>query len=402
MISFAENHLMKFPLVFLLTALSITISVSGQQSKIDSFFTKTPFLIKGSYQLGKVLPTNDFIRGDNLGKEIIDDYTSFSVLLLKQTTGAKLWEQIFGYPVYGIGVYTAFFHETTELGNPISVYGYFSGPFVRFQKLSFNYELGLGLAFNWNDFNPVNNPDNISIGADRSVHMEAGVNLEYQLARRFSASVGFGFNHFSNGKLKMPNMGLNTEAVKFSLLYQINNPQFSYIKREVPKFEKHNEWDISFYAGAENVIYNGDDIDIQAKYRGLFFPVYGLNNTFNRCVGYKSKIGAGFTVGYNGALNAQIAVEDGELEEVALPFVNHITLSVYPSYELVINRLSVIVQPGFYVYRKTTELSSTAFYQRLGVKYHFYKDYFLGVSLRATQFHVSNYIEWNIGRRISL
>ncbi len=389
------------PLILLIHILLAPNFVFGQQSKIDSFFTETPFLIKGSYQLGKVLPTNDFIRGDNLGKQIIEDYTSFSVLLLRQTTGAKLWEQLFGYPAYGIGFYTAFFDETTALGNPISVYGYFSGPFVRFHKLSFNYDLGLGLAFNWNDFNPVNNPDNISIGADRSVHMEAGVNLEYQLARRFSLSVGYGFNHFSNGKLKLPNMGLNTEAAKFSLVYQLNNPTFSFIKNEVPKFEKHNEWDFSFYAGAENVIYNGDDIDIQAKYKGLFFPVYGVINTFNRCIGYKSKIGAGFTAGYNGALNAQIAVENGELEEVDLPFGTHITLSVYPSYELVINRLSVFVQPGFYVYRKKTEESTTAFYQRLGVKYHFYKDYFLGVSLRATQFHVSNYIEWNIGRRIN-
>jgi len=389
------------PLILLIHILLAPNLVFGQQSKIDSFFTETPFLIKGSYQLGKVLPTNDFIRGNNLGKQIIEDYTSFSVLLLKQTTGAKLWEQVFAYPVYGIGFYTAFFDETTALGNPISVYGYFSGPFVRFQKLSFNYDLGLGLAFNWNDFNPVNNPDNISIGADRSVHMEAGVNLEYQLARRFSLSVGYGFNHFSNGKLKLPNMGLNTEAAKFSLVHQLNNPLYSFMKNEVPKFEKHNEWDISFYAGAENVIYNGDDIDIQAKYKGLFFPVYGICNTFNRCIGYKSKIGAGFTAGYNGALNAQIAVENGELDEVDLPFGTHMTLSIYPSYELVINRLSVIVQPGFYVYRKKTEESTTAFYQRFGVKYHFYKDYFLGVSLRATQFHVSNYIEWNIGRRIN-
>jgi hypothetical protein len=267
--------------------------------------------------------------------------------------------------------------------------------------LSFNYELGLGLAFNWNDFNPINNPDNISIGADRSVHIEAGVNIEYQLARRITLNLGYGLNHFSNGKLKMPNMGLNTGATKFSLVYQLNNLPFSFMKNEVPKFEKYNEWDISLYAGAENVIYNGYDIDIQAKYKGLFFPVYGVVNTFNRCIGYKSKIGAGFTIGYDGALNAQIAVENGELDEVDLPFANHITFSVYPSYELVIDRLSVIVQPGFYVYRKKTEESTTAFYQRLGVKYHFYKDYFLGVSLRATQFQVSNYIEWNIGRRIT-
>jgi len=96
----------------------------------------------------------------------------------------------------------------------------------------------------------------------------------------------------------------------------------------------------------------------------------------------------------------KLAVENGELDEVDLLFGDHITLSIYPSYELVIDRLSIILQPGFYLYRKKTADLSPAFYQRIGVKYHFWKDYFAGVSLRAYQYHVSDFIEWNIGRRI--
>lgn len=132
----------------------------------------------------------------------------------------------------------------------------------------------------------------------------------------------------------------------------------------------------------------------------MFFPVCGIHNTFSRSLDYKSKIGAGFSIGYNGALNAQIAVENGDLDEVDLPFGNHIAISVYPSYELVVDRLSFIVQPGFYVYRKKTEELSPVFYQRIGVKYHFLKNYYLGINLRAFHFHVSNFIEWNIGHRI--
>jgi hypothetical protein len=85
---------------------------------------------------------------------------------------------------------------------------------------------------------------------------------------------------------------------------------------------------------------------------------------------------------------------------VDLPFGNHIMLSVYPSYELVVNRLSIIVQPGFYVYRKKTTELTPAFYQRVGVKYHFYKNYYAGINLRAYQYHISDFIEWNIGRTI--
>ena len=386
--------------LFFVLLVVCSLSLRAQTSKVDSFFTHTPLFIQGSFHTGKVIPTNDFVRGQNFSGDTIDEYKSFSLLLLKQTTGDKLWEQLFGYPVYGIGVYSAFFKETTELGTPISVFGYFSAPLARARRLNFNYELGLGLTFNWKNFDPLNNPNNIAISAERSVYIEAGVNLEYQLSKKLFASVGYGLYHFSNGHLKLPNQGLNMQALKLNVRYKVNKVSWSFIRNPVPEFNKHWEWDISIFGGAENVIYKGNDIDIITKYQGLYFPVYGINNTFSRSISYKSKIGAGFSVGYNGALNAQLAVENGQLDEVDLPFGNHITLSVYPSYELVIDRLSVILQPGFYLYRKKTAELTPGAYQRIGVKYHFWKDYFAGISLRAYKYHVSDFIEWNIGRRI--
>lgn len=369
-------------------------------SKIDSFFTDTPFIIQGNYNPGKVFPTNDFVKGQNFSNDTIDEYNSFSLLFLKQTTGNKLWEQLYKYPVYGIGVYTASFKETTELGNPISVYTYFSAPFIRGSKLTFNYEIGLGLTFNWNNFDPLNNPNNIAISEEQSVYIQAGLYLQYQLFKRFSVGAGYGLYHFSNGHLKSPNQGLNMQALELNLRYHINQVPYEFIRKPVPEYNKHNEWDISIYGGAQNVIYSGDDIDIITKYQGMNFPVFGVNNTFSRAISYKSKIGAGISIGYNGALNAQLAVDNGELDEVDLPFGNHITMSIYPSYELMIDRLAIVLQPGFYVYRKKTADLTPAFYQRIGVKYHFWKDYFLGINLRAYKFHISDFIEWNIGRRI--
>lgn len=389
--------------IWLVVFLSFTFqswSQSKFKSGIDSFFTVTPILIQGNFSPGKVFPTNDFVRGQNFTGDTIDEYTSFSLLLLKQTKGDKLWEQLYKYPVYGFGIYTASFKETSELGNPISIFGYFSAPFVRASKLTFNYELGLGLTFNWKNFDPLNNPNNIAISEEQSVYIQAGVNLQYQLFRRFSMGFGYNLYHFSNGHLKAPNQGLNMQALELNLRYQVNKAPIDFLKKPVPEYEKHFEWDISLFAGAQNVIYSGDDIDIITKYQGHTFPVFGINNTFSRTLSYKSKIGAGFSVGYNGALNGQVAVENGQLDEVDLPLGNHITFSIYPSYELMIDRLSIILQPGFYVYRKMTEELTPTFYQRIGVKYHFWKDYYAGISLRAYQLHVSDFIEWNVGRRI--
>lgn len=370
------------------------------KSKIDSLISKTPFSVRIGFQSGHVFPTNEFISGDNLAHDTIDSYNSINLLFLKQTKGDRLWEQLYGYPVYGIGYYSAFFDETNELGVPFAIYGIFSAPFVRFHKLSFNYEMGLGIATEWNNFNPVTNPKNIAISAEQSTYIEAGLNLEYQFGERNFLSAGYGLYHFSNGKLKMPNRGLNTGALKLSFRYQLNKDTRTFIKRKVPEFKKYFEWDISFYGGAKNVTYTGNDVDIITKYNGIYFPVMGINNAISRVIDYKSKIGLGFSVGYNGAINSQIAVEEGELDEVDLPFRNHITFSVFPSYELVVDKLAFVVQPGFYIYRKKSPELTPVFYQRLGIKYHFYKYYFLGINIRAFQFNESDFIEWNIGRTI--
>lgn len=100
-----------YVLIILISIILHSAVLSGQPSKIDSFFTHTPLFIKGSFQPGRVIPTNDFVRGQNFANDTIDGSASFSLVLLKQTKGDKLWEQLYGYPVYGVGVYAAFFNN---------------------------------------------------------------------------------------------------------------------------------------------------------------------------------------------------------------------------------------------------------------------------------------------------
>ena len=106
------------------------------------------------------------------------------------------------------------------------------------------------------------------------------------------------------------------------------------------------------------------------------------------------------TFAYNGTVNAQLDVQDGELDEVEEPFRSHLAISVYPSYELVVNRLSLVLQPGFYVARKKIPGQKSAVYYRIGLKYHLSKNFFAGINLRASSLKESDFIEWNVGYRL--
>ncbi len=355
--------------------------------------------IQGMYQNGYVFPTNDFVKGINGESEKISDFQTFSIKIAKQTIGKSQWEQLYNYPDYGIGVSVYDFHNPEEIGTPIAFYGFLNAPFKRWNKLTFNYEIGFGATFNWKSFNPLTNKYNIAIGTGQSFLIDAGLNLQYNLTKHFDIESGFTLTHFSNGSLKKPNFGLNTIAPKISLKYNFDERPI-FIKQEIPEYKKENEWLISVFGGKKNVIFDSVNIDVIEKFEGVNFPVFGVSTTINRQISYKSKIGIGMSISYDGSINAQVAVDANELEAVDGPFRDKVQVSIYPSYEFVINRFSLILQPAFYIYRKKLINQSPVFHQRIGIKYHFSDNFFAGITLRDYKFHISDFIEWNLGYRI--
>jgi hypothetical protein len=378
-----------------------TISHFGSRSSTDSV-NNNPLKYNSLqlfYQNGYVFPTNSFVKGSNATSDTIDAFQTFSIQFLKQTVGNKLWEQLYKYPYWGGGIYIADFHDPKEIGFPISFYGFIIAPFKRWTKFTFNYELAFGTAFNWKHFNR-RNKYNIAIGSPVTFYIDAGLNLEYLLSKYFNLGLGFSLTHFSNGALKMPNMGINTIAPKISLKYNLYPHRPEFIRQEVPVFKKQTEWLFSFYGGIQNILTDANNISVREKYEGVNFPVFGISALLNRQISYKSKIGFGANITYDGSINAKMAVEKGELVEQNAHLYEKIELSIYPSYELVVSKFSLLLQPGIYIYRKKLSIQPPVFYQRIGVNYKINNHLFTGIYLRAYKFYVSNYIEWTIGYRL--
>ncbi|MFA5973690.1 MAG: acyloxyacyl hydrolase [Lentimicrobiaceae bacterium] len=392
-------ELRKYYIFIVILAIPTTIFAQSDTIGLQAVNYSRKIALQVSYQNGYVFATNPFLKGVNAEAEKIKAYQAFSAKLSLQTTGHKSWEQLYKYPHYGVGLYVADFYNPEEIGVPIAVYGFFNAPFKRWNKLTFNYEIGFGATFNWKAYNPVTNQYNVAIGAGTSFLIDAGLNLEYSLTKKVELAAGFSLTHFSNGALRKPNFGINTFAPKVSLQYNFfDKPVF--VRQPVQKYIAENEWLISAYGGIKNVIFDSVSLPVLEKYEGLYFPVFGLSTTFNRQVSHKSKIGFGATLSYNGAVNAQAAVENNELEAADGKFSDKILLSIYPSYELVINKVSLILQPAFYIYRKKLTNQSPVFHQRIGIKYHITDHIFIGITLVDYQFHVSDFIEWNVGYRI--
>ncbi|MDD3322907.1 MAG: acyloxyacyl hydrolase [Paludibacter sp.] len=355
--------------------------------------------ITGSYKNGRLMPTNVFVRGSNTNSVVLDDYQQFSLQLTSQSTGDHLWEQLCNYPRWGVAISANDFFDKAEIGIPIGVYGFISSPFFRINRFSLNYDLGFGLSFNWKSFNPTTNQYNVAIGAGQAFMSNAALQLEYALTNRIDIMGGLGFSHFSNGAIKLPNFGFNVVAPKVSVKYNFyERPKF--IKHEIPKFNANNEWVFSAFAGMKNIIYDSLNVTLSEHYKGVFFPVYGISALFNRRISYASKIGMGMTLNYNESVNAQVAIDNREIEDIDGPLGDKIQLSIYPSYEICADKVSLVLQPAFYILRKASKNQSPVFHQRIMIKYHISDNVFAGITLRDFDIH-ADFVEWTVGYRIS-
>ncbi len=131
-----------------------------------------------------------------------------------------------GHQSFGVGFYGGSF-DNNDFGEPNALYGFIDIPFYRSKsKWSWIYGIGLGLAFNFNPYNPETNPDNGLIGSEKNVYIALTIEGRYQITPHWEAGLGAGFKHFSNGRIQMPNSGINVVPVTFSqpITLKIPNP----------------------------------------------------------------------------------------------------------------------------------------------------------------------------------
>ena len=213
-------------ILFVLLFFQVDASVWGGLKSLlkpDSLLSETSnyHFLGTRYHAGWVLQTNDFLKGENMKGEPINSFHSLAFSYGVQTAGDKAWHHALNFPYYGVSFYNANFFNSMELGYPTALFGYMGFPLIRTYRSTFGYELGFGLTYNWQPYDPYKNPFNVAIGSHRTVYIDASLFYSYNLTKRWQLKSGFSFTHFSNGATKKPNSGLNLVApfVELNYLY---------------------------------------------------------------------------------------------------------------------------------------------------------------------------------------
>ena len=355
--------------------------------------------ISAGFEYGYLLPVEPFLRGQNLSGKPVENFTSYSLVLSRRTSGRRQWERAYALPYTGFGIKWFDFRAPRELGNPVAVYRYFRAPFYRRRGFSFDYLAEIGFAAGWRRFDYANNPYNDLISTRVVAYLHPGIGFTWRIADHWTINLDAGLNHFSNGNFRQPNAGLNGVAGSVQLKYQIEEeaPPPARAKMVSP-FTPKTIFNLAIYGGKERRLYSPDGLDPEQRHRGLTHGVAGLTGGIHRRVSPKSMIGVGAALFYRAAGSVSVAAENGRLVRTDKGLNGrHLRVGILPSYELIFNRVSLMVQAEYYVYGRSRTVDIDRFHQKIGFKYRLGENLYVAALVNARQFTIADYMEWHLG-----
>jgi hypothetical protein len=336
-----------------------------------------------NYHQGTILPTNPFVKGDNKLGVPIDRYRGASFKVGWQNPGYTQWQRVYRGPYYGIGYWLGDFYSE-ELGNPMALYGYFGIPIFKTKYLQLYSDLQFGLAWHWRYYDSISNPYNIAIGGSMTVYLDLGFNAFVPLGKYLDLGAGFTFSHFSNGGFERPNRGLNIYSPSIELKYHLRGRPET---RNLTKAEKEPKThDLYIMLGYGDHQLNAHELS------SYYYAVGGISAFYQLRHSNAWRSGLGVDMNYWWGLNA---LPDGSPGPRNL---ENLTLGFMYQPEFIIGDLSLVCGMGIYG-RSYRYGNWKQFYQRLGVIYRVYDNFTMGVNIRAVNFMLAEFLEFNWGYR---
>lgn len=297
------------------------------------------------------------------------------------TYGKKEWERLYNFPTWGLSYYFADLANPRELGFATGLFPYINFSSIKRNKFQFNYHLGWGIGYISKSFDRKENYKNTVIGSKLNAIIGLGMEAEWNISKRVSASMGISLTHFSNGAFTVPNLGINIPSVHGGISYYFGKINKEYNNDSITSPQKKFEISYVIASGLRAVYPAGS----KEKY-----PAFSMGATFGNSRSLKNQFLVGFDLFYNTALfdyykRAKISLTNNF--EILQPGISF-------NYMAKISRIHILTGMGAYIYTKYK--FDGPFYHRVGMRYYLNENIFLNITLK-THFFKADFGEWGVG-----
>lgn len=194
------------------------------------------FFIQPEFMIGKNVRIYDKFPESSLRKTLALDFG----YIYQDTT--LQWVSYYNYPSLGISLAYSDLGNPAVLGKEYSVIPYALLKTSRNPRKSFDFKVGLGLAYCTNPYNAENNPANRVIGAPFNWGLQLFLFKNLFVSSHLIIKTGVGFMHTSDAHTRLPNYGLNSAMLSLALEFPQGNydPDFAAKQKKLKIERSHN------------------------------------------------------------------------------------------------------------------------------------------------------------------
>ena len=205
------------------------------------------------------------------------------------------------------------------------------------------------------------------------------MNARISVSEKSEVIVDAGITHFSNGRVSLPNLGINLVTSTVGYIYKFNPTDLSEVKYKEPKALKKLNLNLMYAGGIVAVNHF-----INERYYKSTMSIHGGYN-----LNHRRQIGIGFDLFFDGPKKYDFR-ESGITGYKTRDLLES---GVVLYQDLMFRKLILTVQAGYYIYHR---YDYDRIYNRYGLKYKLTDHIRTSVCLKAHTTR-ADFIEWGMG-----
>lgn len=364
---------------YILIFLCCSLAVSSQDQSAESG-RRQPYL-QLNYHSGSF-----WTRSEYLKEAFSDPFRALELRFGFQSTGTELWQQYNKYPKYGFGVHYSDLvmdPADTTIGNPFSLFMFYSGPWVRWGRFTLATDISVGLSYMDRIHDPVTNPYNDVVASHINLYFDLNMNLGFRVAKRMDLNVGYGITHYSNGRIHQPQKGINNWGWNAGMSYLLTEPVEVFIYQEPPDFHTSESIQLMYAVGV-----------VEEIPPGTIAKVSYFTSSFTADYVFKYKPKAAITLGIDLLYDASLGIAIKGVPSDEVTAWQKTYLASHMGFHFIINRFSFLFNLGTY-FRQHSYDRGLAF-ARVGGRLQI-NDHLSGhLCIKTKQGIRSDWIEWGM------
>lgn len=258
----------------------------------------------------------------------------------KKNIKSNKWDSYLNLPEYGFEMIYGNLRNDF-LGSVFGIQPYIKLPLIRNKNFEINLNGGLGFAYFTEKYHFFDNRKNCLIGSNITNYTRAELELAYSTGN-FKIFTNTGIFHFSNGHVKLPNVGANVPQFKIGLSQFYNN----YKKQEYDKRKRDTTW----FPGLRYSYGLHSYGSTMKPFGSKMYSVNSLSAILNKNINEVYMISGGITLSnYNAYQN--LLLSELKLNNKSA-FIKSSVITIFFGQEIKMGKLSLYGEFGIDIYKE--------------------------------------------------